>query len=106
MQHPKYHLQIKPRRSLFDINLKELWDYRNLIVLFVRRDFASLYKQTILGPLWFFIQPLVSTRMFTIVFAKNILGYKPAHNLENGLKQAVECLLSLWLLSTRGEHSW
>lgn len=70
MQHSKYHLQIKPHRSLFDINLKEIWDYRDLIVLFVRRDFVSLYKQTILGPLWFFIQPLISTIMFTIVFAK------------------------------------
>jgi len=47
----------------------------------------------------------IKPHLFTIVCAKNILGYKPAHNLENGLKQAVECLLSLWLLSTRGEHS-
>ena len=66
----KYHLRIEPKKSLFDINLKELWAYRDLIALFVRRDFVSLYKQTILGPLWFIIQPLLSTAMFTIVFAK------------------------------------
>ncbi|MDO9000938.1 MAG: ABC transporter permease [Bacteroidota bacterium] len=70
MQQPKYHLRIEPKKSLFDINLKELWAYRDLIGLFVRRDFVSLYKQTILGPLWFIIQPLLSTAMFTIVFAK------------------------------------
>ena len=70
MQHPKYHLRIEPKKSLFNINLKELWAYRDLIALFVRRDFVALYKQTILGPLWFIIQPLLSTAMFTIVFAK------------------------------------
>jgi lipopolysaccharide transport system permease protein len=70
MQLPKYHLRIEPKKSLFDINLKELWAYRDLIALFVRRDFVALYKQTILGPLWFIIQPLLSTAMFTIVFAK------------------------------------
>jgi len=70
MSQEKYHLRIQPKKSLFDINLKELWDYRDLIVLFVRRDFVSMYKQTILGPLWFLIQPLISTLMFTIVFAK------------------------------------
>ena len=69
MEPAKYHLRIKPQKSLLDLNLKELWTYRDLIVLFVRRDFVSLYKQTILGPLWFIIQPLISTVMFTIVFA-------------------------------------
>lgn len=70
MQQPNYHLRIEPKKSIFDINLKELWAYRDLIVLFVRRDFVAQYKQTILGPLWFFIQPLISTIFFTIVFAK------------------------------------
>jgi lipopolysaccharide transport system permease protein len=70
MQQTRYHLRIQPKKSLFDIDLKELWKYRDLIGLFVRRDFVALYKQTILGPLWFFIQPLLSTAMFTIVFAK------------------------------------
>jgi lipopolysaccharide transport system permease protein len=71
MEQPvKHHLKIRPQRSLFDLNLKELWHYRDLILLFVRRDFVSLYKQTILGPLWFILQPLISTLMFTIVFAR------------------------------------
>lgn len=59
---------IESRHSLFDINLKELWHYRDLLVLFVRRDFVTVYKQTILGPLWFFIQPLLTTITFTLVF--------------------------------------
>ncbi len=59
---------IKPKVGWFDIDLKELWQYRDLIMLFVRRDFVSIYKQTILGPLWFIIQPLITTVMFTIVF--------------------------------------
>ena len=60
---------IEPTRSLWDIKLAELWKYRDLILLFVRRDFVALYKQTILGPLWFIIQPLLTTVMYTIVFA-------------------------------------
>ena len=59
---------ISPKRHWFDINIKELWNYRDLIALFVRRDFVAKYKQTILGPLWFLIQPLITTIMFTIVF--------------------------------------
>ena len=65
-----WSLIIKPKRSLFNINLKEIWRYRDLIVLFVRRDFVAKYKQTILGPLWFLIQPLFTTIMFTVVFGK------------------------------------
>jgi len=59
---------IKPKRHWLDINFKELWNYRDLIALFVRRDFVAKYKQTILGPLWFIIQPLLTTLMFTVVF--------------------------------------
>lgn len=59
---------IESKQSLFDINLKELWHYRDLLVLFVRRDFVTVYKQTILGPLWFFIQPLLTTITFTVIF--------------------------------------
>ena len=59
---------IESKHSLFDINLKELWHYRDLLVLFVRRDFVTVYKQTSLGPLWFFIQPLLTTITFTIIF--------------------------------------
>jgi lipopolysaccharide transport system permease protein len=64
---------IKPKRSLFDVDLAELWRYRDLILLFVKRDFVSKFKQTILGPIWFVIQPLLTTIMFTIVFG-NIAG--------------------------------
>jgi lipopolysaccharide transport system permease protein len=60
---------IKPHRSLWDVKLVEIWRYRDLILLFVRRDFVAQYKQTILGPLWFVIQPLLTTLMYTIVFA-------------------------------------
>ncbi|QNB47006.1 ABC transporter permease [Thermanaerosceptrum fracticalcis] len=61
---------IQPRKGWFDINLKEIWQYRDLIMLFVRRDFVSIYKQTILGPIWFILQPLFTTITFTIVFGK------------------------------------
>ena len=61
---------IKSKKNLFEVNLKEIWDYRDLILLFVRRDFVARFKQTILGPLWFIIQPLLTTIIFTIVFGK------------------------------------
>jgi lipopolysaccharide transport system permease protein len=59
---------IESRNSLFDLRLREVWHYRDLLFLFVRRDFVTVYKQTILGPLWFFIQPILTTITFTIVF--------------------------------------
>ena len=59
---------MQSQTSLFDLRLKELWHYRDLLVLFVRRDFVTVYKQTILGPLWFFIQPILTTITFTVVF--------------------------------------
>jgi lipopolysaccharide transport system permease protein len=59
---------IEPRSSLLDWKLKEVWNYRDLLRMFVRRDFVATYKQTILGPLWFFIQPIFTTITFTIVF--------------------------------------
>jgi lipopolysaccharide transport system permease protein len=71
---------ISPKRSLFDINLKELWRYRDLIMLFVRRDFVSVYKQTILGPLWLFIQPLFTTLTFFFVFNK--IAKIPTDNID------------------------
>lgn len=61
---------IKPHSSLLDLKLKDVWAYRDLLVLLVRRDFISVYKQTILGPLWFFIQPILQTLMFTFVFSR------------------------------------
>ncbi len=61
---------ITPKKSLFELNLKEVWQYRDLLMLFVRRDFVAMYKQTILGPLWYFIQPILTTLMFTVVFGR------------------------------------
>ncbi len=59
---------IRPKKSFFDLRLKQVWNYRDLLLMFVRRDFVAGYKQTILGPLWFFIQPILTTIMFTFVF--------------------------------------
>jgi len=61
---------IKPSSFLFELNLKEIWKYKDLLFLFVRRDFVSVYKQTILGPLWFIIQPIFTTLVFTVVFGQ------------------------------------
>jgi len=65
-----WDLVIKPRSGWLDLHLSDLWRYRDLIALFVKRDLIVVYKQTILGPLWFLIQPLISTTIFTIVFGK------------------------------------
>ena len=64
----RWDMVIRPQRSLFDLRLGELWRYRDLVMLFVRRDFVAFYKQTILGPLWYLIQPLLTTITFTIIF--------------------------------------
>lgn len=66
----EWDLIIRPKRAWFDVDLKDLWRYHDLIFMFVKRDIAVVYKQTILGPLWFFIQPLFSTVVFTIVFGR------------------------------------
>jgi len=63
-----WDLIIQPRRGLFDLHLRDLWRYRDLVLLFVRRDFVAVYKQTILGPLWYLIQPLLTTITFTVIF--------------------------------------
>lgn len=64
---------IEAKSSLLDLKLNEVWAYRDLLLLLVRRDFVSFYKQTILGPLWFFIQPLFTTIIFTFIFG-NLAG--------------------------------
>jgi lipopolysaccharide transport system permease protein len=68
-----WDLIISGRTSLFDIKFNDLWRYRDLLVMFVKRDFVSFYKQTILGPLWFFIQPIFTTIVFTFIFG-NLAG--------------------------------
>lgn len=65
--------EIKPQQSILDLKLRDTWEYRDLLGLLVRRDFVSFYKQTILGPLWFFIQPVFTTIIFTFVFG-NLAG--------------------------------
>lgn len=69
----EWDLVIKGRTSLFDLNFSDLWRYRDLLLMFVKRDFVSFYKQTILGPLWFFIQPIFTTIVFTFIFG-NLAG--------------------------------
>ena len=59
---------IKPHNHLLEVNLRELWDYRDLLTLFVKRNITTQYKQTILGPAWFFIQPILTVLMYMLVF--------------------------------------
>lgn len=63
-----WDLIIKPKDKWYNLQLGEIWRYRDLLMLFVRRDFVSVYKQTILGPIWFFIQPILTTITFTVIF--------------------------------------
>lgn len=63
-----WDLIIRPQRSWWDLRLDQVWHYRDLIWLLVRRDFVAYYKQTILGPLWYLIQPIMTTVVFTVVF--------------------------------------
>lgn len=65
--------EITPKNKFFSLNLKEVWQYRDLLFLFVKRDIVTVYKQTVLGPLWFFIQPLFTSITFTIIF-NNVAG--------------------------------
>ncbi|KRT15826.1 ABC transporter permease [Pedobacter ginsenosidimutans] len=73
MHNEEHTWTIEAKASLFDLKLNEVWAYRDLLWLLVRRDFVSFYKQTILGPLWFFIQPLFTTIIFTFIFG-NLAG--------------------------------
>jgi lipopolysaccharide transport system permease protein len=71
--------EITPKNN-FSLNLKEVWQYRDLLMLFVKRDVVTVYKQTVLGPLWYLIQPLFTSITFTIIFnnlAGNIVGTVP-----------------------------
>lgn len=64
-----WDLVIKPKDKWFRLDLVSIWKYRDLLMLLVRRDFVSVYKQTILGPIWFFIQPIITTITFTVIFS-------------------------------------
>ena len=70
MKEEQWDKIIKPKRGLLDLNLLEIVKSKDLLFLFVKRDFIAIYKQTILGPLWFFIQPILTTLIFTVVFGK------------------------------------
>lgn len=67
-EEPQWTEVIQARTELFSLGLREVWRYRDLILLFVRRDFVSTYKQTVLGPIWFFLQPLLTTITYVIIF--------------------------------------
>ncbi len=71
-KHDEEHwdLVIEPQGHLFDLKLKDVWHYRDLLLLLVKRDFVSFYKQTVLGPIWFFLQPLLTTIIFTFIFGR------------------------------------
>ena len=71
----KWLFVISPKTKLINLNLKEVWQYRDLLMLFVKRDVITLYKQTILGPLWYLIQPLFTSLIFTLIF-NNVAGIK------------------------------
>ena len=64
----EYDLEIKPKGSFFSLNLKELIDYRDLLIMFVKRDIVTVYKQTILGPIWFVVQPIMTMLVYVVVF--------------------------------------
>lgn len=62
--------EIKSRDGLMSVNLREVWHYRDLLLMLLKRDFITFYKQTILGPIWFFLQPLMTTAMYVIIFGR------------------------------------
>jgi len=68
MRDDKWLFEISPKTNLLDLNLKEIWQYKDLLLLFVKRDVVTKYKQTILGPLWYLIQPLFTSVIFTLIF--------------------------------------
>ena len=62
--------EIKSQNTLFSVNLKEVWHYRDLLLMLVKRDYVTFYKQTILGPIWFFVQPILTTIIYVILFGQ------------------------------------
>lgn len=69
-QHSTWTEEIKAEHALWSINYREIWHYRDLLFMLVKRDFITFYKQTILGPIWFFIQPILTTIIYNIIFGK------------------------------------
>jgi lipopolysaccharide transport system permease protein len=85
----EWDLVLTPSKSWFDFNFEEILKYRDLLILFVRRDIVSLYKQTVFGPLWYFIQPIFSTIVFTFIFG-NLAGIST-----NGIPRPLFYLLGI-----------
>lgn len=79
IQKEEWLYEITPKGKLIDLNFKEIWQYRDLLFLFVKRDIVTVYKQTILGPLWYLIQPLFTSIIFTLIF--NNLANIPTGNI-------------------------
>ena len=73
LENEDWDIKITAQNNIFDLKLKDVWQYRDLLLLLVRRDFVSFYKQTILGPIWFFIQPVITIVFYTLVFG-NLAG--------------------------------
>ena len=86
MEKENWLFNISPKNNTFNLNLKEVWQYRDLLFLFVKRDVVTLYKQTILGPLWYLIQPLFTSVIFTLVF-NNVAGIQTGNYFK-------ECLIA------------
>ena len=61
---------ITSHRGWFQLNIREIWNYKDLLFFLIKRDFITIYKQTIFGPIWFFIQPIISTVVFALIFNK------------------------------------
>ncbi|WP_026899014.1 ABC transporter permease [Daejeonella oryzae] len=87
-----WDMVIEPKTSWFDLRLNELWQYRDLLFIMVKRDFIAAYKQTILGPIWHFLQPLFTTIVFVIVFGR--IARIPTDNVPAPLFYL--CGLTLW----------
>ena len=87
-----WDMVIEPKTSWFDLRLNELWQYKDLLFIMVKRDFIAAYKQTILGPVWHFLQPLFTTIVFVIVFSK--IARIPTDNIPAPLFYL--CGLTLW----------
>ena len=87
-----WDMVIEPKTSWFDLRLNELWQYKDLLFIMVKRDFIAAYKQTILGPIWHFLQPLFTTIVFVIVFGR--IAKIPTDNIPPPLFYL--CGLTLW----------
>ena len=100
MYERKYHKHISARHNWFDLKLNEVWQYRDLIFLFTQKNFTVSYKQTILGPLWLFINPLLTSVMYGCIwkYCETWNGRDSAAFILSERKCIMElfCLLSEW----------